>query len=128
MKKNIVSNFLNIQSCLSPVFSHFVYKEGEPTGSEVKTTREKRERQDFALGEHEVLAPDKLSQDYVSQISGSVDFHEFARESKNNIFYRDEISKSAVLLLDLYTKNKSIFTDIGNLELPQKRMKPDGTY
>lgn len=63
------------------------------------------------MGEHEVLAPDRLNQDYVSQISGSVDFHKFARESKNNQFYKDEISKSAVLLLDLYTKNKAIFTD-----------------
>ena len=122
MRKNIISNFLDIQSCLSHGFSHFVYKESAPKGQEgqegerisvpgVETPKEKKERQDFALGEHEVLAPDRLSQDYVSQISGSVDFHEFARESKNNKFYKDEISKSAVLLLDLYTKNKAIFTD-----------------
>lgn len=119
MKKNIISNFLNIQSCLSPVSSYFVYKESEPKGSagerisepQAETKKGKKERQDFALGEHEVLAPDRLNQDYVSQISGSVDFHKFARESKNNQFYKDEISKSAVLLLDLYTKNKPIFTD-----------------
>lgn len=82
-----------------------------PEAQESKKEKPPSLHQEFALGEHDVLAADRLSRDYVSQISGSVDIHEYSRESKNETFYREEVTQPAALLLDLYTKNKAIFTD-----------------
>lgn len=84
---------------------------GENTRDAVVKPKEKPpQRQYFALGEHQVLDRDKLPKDYVSQISGSVDINGFDHSKSPDRFFRDEVSKPSKLLIDLYTKNRRIFT------------------
>lgn len=130
MKKKSIS----ILECIGLSFfsSSFSYPErliykGPPEGPKGRPTERqesKKERplsayQKFALGEHEVLAADRLSRDYVSQISGSVDIHEYSREKKNERFYQDEVTRPATLLLDLYTKNRAIFTESARMYIEE---------
>lgn len=97
-----------------------IYRDGPPEGGpaprdeakkKIEGKPEKKERQEFALGEHEVLTQDKISKDYVTQISGSVDMVSYSEEVKSEAFYRTEVIAPCELLLQLYGKNKALFTD-----------------
>lgn len=96
-----------------------IYKNGPPEGGPAPRDKEKqkaeqnpeKKRQEFALGEHEVLTRDKVSKDYVTQISGSVDIVDYSEEVKSKAFYRTEVVAPCELLLRLYRQNRALFTD-----------------
>lgn len=106
--------------------NRLIYEHGPPEGGpaprekrEVKQGTEKKKRQEFALGEHEVLTQDKVSRDYVTQISGSVDIVGYSEETKNEAFYRNEVVAPCELLLQLYGKNRMLFTDSARLYIEE---------
>lgn len=96
-----------------------IYKNGPPEGGPTPRDKEKQKaeqspekrKQEFALGEHEVLTQDKVSKDYVTQISGSVDIVGYSKEVKSTAFYRTEVIAPCELLLRLYRQNRDLFTD-----------------
>lgn len=107
-------------------YNRLIYEHGPPEGGptprekrEVKQGTEKKKRQEFALGEHEVLTQDKISRDYVTQISGSVDIVGYSEETKNDSFYRNEVVAPCELLLQLYAKNRMLFTDSARLYIEE---------
>jgi hypothetical protein len=65
-------------------------------------------KQFFELGRHDVLTADKISKDYVSKITGSVDLVKYSSEAKNPAFYA-EINNTCDVLLSIYAYNKHVY-------------------
>jgi hypothetical protein len=90
-------------------------KEGGPVERPQDKGKENREkdnklRQEFKLGQHDVLDRDKLDKNYVSQISGSVDITSYSPEKKTDQFIQNDVLRPCERLYGLYLKNKGIFT------------------
>ncbi|MBU0981449.1 hypothetical protein KKC94_02035 [Patescibacteria group bacterium] len=67
--------------------------------------------QEFELAEHDVISAEKISQRYVSQITGSVDVNPYTKEPKSPDFYRTEVIEPCTLLLAIYNNNPDVLTN-----------------
>ncbi len=77
--------------------------------SQEKTGGRGKEEQKFKLGEHEVIAQDKVGGKFVHKMTGSVDFHEFDEKRKRKAEFYDNISAAAVILGPLYSNSPQLF-------------------
>lgn len=123
MKKISTSTFECIGcSYFSFSFLHserFIYQEAPQRRRDVPESRREREGQEqerqsqyqaFELGEHDVLPAERISRDYVSQISGSVDLVPYSEERKSDQFYQSEVNEPCRLLVNIYDRNENVFT------------------
>lgn len=94
----------------SPKKADVVRKEKDEKSEKIKKPALKL-RQEFDLGKHDVSPEDKIKEGYVSLAVGSVDVIPFSDNGKAESFYRNEVTQPCVLMLDLYNKNKRVFTD-----------------